>query len=97
MAATTVAGAASRSAADWQTIDWSKAHREVRRLQARIVQATQAGCWGKVQALQRLLTHSFSGKAYVCRQEEQEQIEQRRTDRQRHRLAVPFEAHGVDL
>jgi RNA-directed DNA polymerase len=67
MAAIAVAGAASRSAADWQTIDWSKAHREVRRLQARIVQATQAGCWGKVQALQRLLTHSFSAKAVAVR------------------------------
>jgi retron-type reverse transcriptase len=39
----------------------------VRRLQARIVQATQEKRWGKVKALQRLLTHSFSGKALAVR------------------------------
>jgi RNA-directed DNA polymerase len=33
----------------------------------RIAQATQAGKWGKVKALQRLLTHSFSGKALAIR------------------------------
>ena len=27
-----------------------------------MVQATKAGRWGKVKALQRLLTHSYSGK-----------------------------------
>ncbi|MBA3947935.1 MAG: reverse transcriptase N-terminal domain-containing protein, partial [Herpetosiphonaceae bacterium] len=62
-----VAGAASHDAADWQTINWSKAQRIVRRLQARIVQATQAGRWGKVKALQRLLTHSYSGKVVAVR------------------------------
>jgi RNA-directed DNA polymerase len=35
----------------------------VRRLQARIVKATQEGRWGKVQALVYLLTHSFGGRA----------------------------------
>ena len=39
----------------------------VRRLQARIVKATQEKRWGKVKALQRLLTHSFSGKAVAVR------------------------------
>ena len=62
-----VAGAASHDIAAWQTINWSKAHRIVRRLQARIVQATQAGRWGKVKALQRLLTHSYSGKVVAVR------------------------------
>lgn len=61
------AGAASGETASWQTIDWYRAHRVVRRLQARIVQATQAGRWGKVKALQRLLTHSYSGKALAVR------------------------------
>jgi RNA-directed DNA polymerase len=42
-------------------------HRTVRRLQARIVKAVQAGRWGKVRALQHLLTHSFSGKALAVR------------------------------
>lgn len=51
----------------WHAIDWQKAHREVRRLQARIVKATQAGKWGKVKALQHLLTHSFSAKALAVK------------------------------
>jgi hypothetical protein len=39
----------------------------VSRLQARIVKAVQAGRWGKVQALQHLLTHSLSGKALAVK------------------------------
>jgi RNA-directed DNA polymerase len=61
------AGAASHATVDWHAIDWQRVHRNVRRLQARIVQATQEGRWGKVRALQRLLTHSFSGKALAVR------------------------------
>ncbi len=60
-------GAPFHGEADWHQIDWYKAHRIVRRLQARIVQATQAGRWGKVKALQRLLTHSRSAKALAVR------------------------------
>ncbi len=60
-------GAASRAAMDWHQTDWYKAQRSVHRLQARIVQATQAGRWGKVKALQRLLTHSYSGKVVAVR------------------------------
>lgn len=60
-------GASSRAEMDWHQIDWYKAHRIVRRLQARIVQATQAGRWGKVKALQRLLTHSHSAKVLAVR------------------------------
>lgn len=62
-----VAGAAPQEATGWHAIDWLKAHRVVRRLQARIVKATQEGRWGKVRALQHLLTHSFSGKALAVR------------------------------
>jgi len=53
------AGASFHGVTDWSDIDWQKAHQTVRRLQARIVKATQEGRWGKVKALQRLLTHSF--------------------------------------
>lgn len=60
-------GAAPRDAAEWQAINWPKAHRVVRRLQARSVQATQAGRWGKGKALQRLLARSFSAKAVAVR------------------------------
>ncbi len=64
-----VAGAVSHTArvTDWHAMDWQKVHANVRRLQVRIVKATQQGRWGKVKALQRLLTHSFSGKAMAVR------------------------------
>jgi hypothetical protein len=39
----------------------------VQRLQARIVKATQEERWGKVKALQHLLTHSFSGRALAVK------------------------------
>jgi RNA-directed DNA polymerase len=55
-------GAASRKPLAWTAIDWQTVQRNVRRLQVRIVQATKTGRWGKVKALQWLLTHSYSGK-----------------------------------
>lgn len=60
-------GAAPHEASDWHQINWRQVERNVRRLQTRIAQATQQGKWNKVQALQRLLTHSFSGKAFAVR------------------------------
>jgi len=60
-------GAVSREAAEWYAIDWRAINRNVRRLQVRIVQATKASRWGRVQALQRLLTHSYSGKVLAVR------------------------------
>jgi len=59
--------ASSGEAAHWQQINWLQCERQVRRLQARIVKATREGRWGKVQALQRLLTCSFSGKALAVK------------------------------
>ncbi|MDR8763307.1 Group II intron-encoded protein LtrA [Burkholderia multivorans] len=61
------AGALSGDSGGWHSIDWASCHREVRRLQTRIVKATREGRWGKVKALQWLLTHSFSGKALAVR------------------------------
>jgi RNA-directed DNA polymerase len=63
----TTAGAVSNGTMNWHDIEWEKAHRNVRRLQARIVKATQEGRWGKVKALQHLLTRSFSGKALAVK------------------------------
>ncbi|HUE84262.1 MAG TPA: reverse transcriptase domain-containing protein [Pyrinomonadaceae bacterium] len=68
MTAAVQAGALSRPAVDWNTINWHSAQRMVRRLQARIVKATQDERWGKVKALQHLLTHSFSGKQIAVKQ-----------------------------
>lgn len=60
-------GAASHDTVEWHAIGWRRVKQTVRRLQVRIVKATQAGRWGKVRALQHLLTHSFSGKALAVR------------------------------
>jgi RNA-directed DNA polymerase len=60
-------GAVSSEAAEWYAIDWQAINCNVRRLQVRIVQATKAGGWGKVRALQHLLTHSYSGKVLAVR------------------------------
>ena len=60
-------GAASHGTVDWHAINWRQVTHNVRRLHVRIVKATQAGRWGKVKALQHLLTHSLSGKALAVR------------------------------
>src|SRR5713226_9462567 len=67
MTMATAIGAVSSEAAEWYAIDWQAIHRNVRRLQVRIAQATKVGRWGKVRALQRLLTHSYSGKVLAVR------------------------------
>ncbi|WP_082722075.1 group II intron reverse transcriptase/maturase [Burkholderia sp. RF2-non_BP3] len=60
-------GAASDCEVAWHAIKWSDAHQTVRRLQMRIAKAVKEGRWGKVQALQRLLTHSFYGRAVAVK------------------------------
>lgn len=63
------AGAISnKSQGTWQDIPWPRLRANVNRLRSRIVKAIQEGRWGKVKALQRLLTHSFSGKAIAVKQ-----------------------------
>ena len=59
--------AASGPESQWEQIDWSQCEQKVRRLQARIVKATQEGRHGKVKALQWLLTHSFDGRALAVK------------------------------
>lgn len=63
----TVASASPDKSIDWHSINWSECNRVVRSHQTRIVKAVKEGRWGKVKALQRLLTHSFSGKAIAVR------------------------------
>lgn len=60
-------GAVSHDPLHWREIDWHSVHQSVRRLQVRIVKAMEAGRWGKVKALQRLLTTSQYGKLLAVR------------------------------
>jgi len=59
--------AASGLEMSWHKINWANCHSQVRRLQARIVKATQEGRWNKVKALQWLLAHSWSGKVIAIK------------------------------
>lgn len=64
----TQVGASSTQGHDpWHQIDWKACHSNVARLQARIVKATKENRVGKIKALQRLLTHSFSAKAIAVK------------------------------
>ncbi len=58
---------ASSKAANWGAINWRAVERQVRRLQMRIAKATREGRWGKVKALQWLLSHAFSAKLLAVR------------------------------
>ncbi|MCL1916879.1 MAG: group II intron reverse transcriptase/maturase [Peptococcaceae bacterium] len=51
----------------WDQINWDQCRKMIRKLQARIVKAIQGGRWGKVKALQHLLTHSWSAKALAVK------------------------------
>ncbi|WP_416135593.1 reverse transcriptase N-terminal domain-containing protein [Azotobacter chroococcum] len=55
-------GAPSHAERMWVQANWGLIKEEVKRLQARIAKATMEGRWGKVKALQHLLTRSHSGK-----------------------------------
>ncbi|WP_425469571.1 reverse transcriptase N-terminal domain-containing protein [Paraburkholderia azotifigens] len=67
MNAETLACAPPAAKVAWHQINWANCHSDVRRLQARIVKATREDRWGKVKALQHLLTSSFSGKAVAVK------------------------------
>ena len=57
-----VAGAAPASGERWNQVNWQQAQSQVHRLQMRIAKAVQQEKWGKVKALQWLLTHSHHAK-----------------------------------
>ncbi len=46
----------------WNHVDWKQVRQNVYRIQLRIAKAVQENRWGKVKALQRLLTCSTSAK-----------------------------------
>jgi RNA-directed DNA polymerase len=66
MTAINLAGASSALHA-WSTIDWEAVEKNVRKLQMRIAKATQEKRYGKVKALQWILTHSVSAKLLAIR------------------------------
>lgn len=55
-------GAPSASELTWDVINWQCVSNEVKRLQMRIAKAVREKRYGKVKALQWLLTHSFTAK-----------------------------------
>ena len=59
----TKVGAFSTHDKHWHQIDWERCYKNVARLQARIVKATENGRMGKVKSLHWILTHSSSAKA----------------------------------
>src|SRR5438045_3493330 len=67
MTAAASAGAVSHLSTAWQAIPWQTGNETVRRLQARSVQATQAGKWHTVHALPHVLPPALSGKALAVR------------------------------
>ncbi|WP_231966319.1 reverse transcriptase N-terminal domain-containing protein [Orientia tsutsugamushi] len=50
-----------------QSINWKKCNKVIRSHQTHIIKAIQESRWNRVKALQRLLTHSFSGKTIAVR------------------------------
>lgn len=60
-------GAPTAFETNWDSIEWNKANFEVKRLQMRIAKAMREKRFGKVRALQRLLTHSFYGKCLAVK------------------------------
>ena len=63
----TPSGGAASATALWTSINWKATESNVRRLQIRIAKAVREGRWGKVKALQRLLSHSHSAKLLAVR------------------------------
>lgn len=53
---------ASVDVCDYKAVNWAKVHRDIKRLQRRIIKAVQEGRTGKVRALCRILTRSWPAK-----------------------------------
>ena len=64
---TAISAGASSAYPNWSSIDWTAVESHVRRLQMRIAKAVREGRWGKVKALQWMLSHSFHAKLLAVR------------------------------
>lgn len=60
-------GASPAYGRTWKTINWSRVHTDVERLQKRIAKAVTEKKWDKVKALQWLLSHSLCAKLLAVR------------------------------
>jgi RNA-directed DNA polymerase len=67
MMAATAAGAPPARDVKWDAIDWRLVHNRVRRLQVRIAKAAGEKKYGKVRALQWILTHSWFARLWATR------------------------------
>ncbi len=65
--ATEAVGASLRESIQWHGINWNRAHRNVRRLQVRIVKAFKEGKQRLARALQYVLTCSLAGRAMAIK------------------------------
>ncbi|WP_349506932.1 group II intron reverse transcriptase/maturase [Agrobacterium pusense] len=62
-----IGSAFSSTPQTWASIDWQQVRRNVRGIQIRIAKATRESDWRRVKALQRMLTRSFSAKAWAVK------------------------------
>src|SRR5256885_771897 len=67
-----VMSATARPAYEWKDLPWRAIERRVFKLQRRIFQASGRGDVRTVHRLQRLLTHSWSGKCLAVRRVSQD-------------------------
>ena len=67
MMAAQAAGAPPTRPVSWDAIDWRLVHARVRRLQVRIAKAAGEKKYGKVRALQWILTHSWFARLWAMR------------------------------
>lgn len=63
----TKCASSTKKVSGWNSIDWSRCERKVRKLQVRIAKAQKEKRYNKVQALQHLLVISFEAKALAVR------------------------------
>lgn len=63
----TKCASSTRNASGWNSIDWNRCERKVRKLQVRIAKAQKEKRYNKVQALQHLLVISFGAKALAVK------------------------------
>jgi len=62
-------GAPARADIESDQVDWTRIEANAKRFEMRIAKAIEQGRLGKARALQRLLTHSYSGKMLTMKRD----------------------------